>query len=113
MREGEPRRTGGAKDRLGGSPVGRTRRRVARVANDECAGERAKCRLREDVTDESVVFDDRDLFVLKSRHTGRLLAPVLQGEEGVVTEMGYGAARSDNANNSASLFHDPSTLRVM
>jgi hypothetical protein len=38
---------------------------------------------------------------------------MLQSVEGVVAEMGYGAARGDNANNPASFFHDLGRLRVM
>jgi hypothetical protein len=82
------------------------------VTDNERSREGAQRRLRKNVTHQPVIFHDGDLFVLEGSHTGRLLTPVLQGVEGVVTEMGYGAARGDNANNAAGFFHDLSRLRV-
>src|SRR5665213_1836534 len=85
-------------------------------ANDERARKCAQRRLGEDVTDQSVIFYHRDLFILKRGHPGRLLATVLEGEECVVTKVCDVSPCSNYASNTkgqkgaghgSSLAHSP------
>ena len=101
----KPDSSGRAIDRLGRRPVGRARRRVASVADDERAAERAKGRLVEHVTDQSVVLDDRDLLILKGGHASRLLTAVLQRVERVVTERCHRPPRRHDPHDATGFFH--------
>ena len=111
VRDGEARRAGRAVDRLGRGPVRRSRRRVARVTDDEVTGQRAQRRLGEDVTHQTVVLHDRDLVVVEGRHAGRLLAAVLERVERVVTEVRDAASGGDDPDDAAGFFHAPSPVR--
>ena len=69
--------------------------------------------LGEDVTHESVVLHDRDLFVLKGRHAGRLLTTMLQGKERVVAERRHHLARRHYPHDATGFFHSAFTLRAL
>ncbi|MDQ1475376.1 MAG: adenylylsulfate kinase, partial [Actinomycetota bacterium] len=68
------------------------------------AFERREPALVEDLGDETHVLDDRDRLAVADRDAGRLLAPVLEGVEAEVREVGDGLARRVHAEHPARVF---------
>src|ERR1700689_809904 len=81
------------------------------MSDDEVAGQCAQRGLGEDMAHESVVLHDRDLVVVEGGHPGRLLAPVLERVERVITQVRGATSRGDDPDDAASFFHAPSSVR--
>ena len=87
-------------DGLRVAPGARARRRVADVADRQVTLERRELALVEDLRDEAHVLDDGDGLAVADRDAGRLLAPVLQGVDAEVREVGDGLARCVHAEDA-------------
>ena len=92
-----------AEHRLGVAPRARAGGRVAGVADGEVAGERGQRAVVEHVGHEAHVLDDGDVLAVADRHARRLLAPVLQGVEAEVGQVGDRLARGVHAEDAARL----------
>ena len=90
-------------DGLGVAPGAGPGRGVADVADGEMALERRQRAAVEDVGDQAHVLDDGDGVAVADRHAGRLLAPVLQGVQAQVGQLGDGLARGVDAEDAAGL----------
>src|SRR3954469_3324417 len=94
---------------VGGRPEGRlrvlpgagARGRVASVADGQMPLQRVERVLVEDLRDQAHVLVDEDLLTVADRDAGRLLAPVLQGIQAEVGELGDFLARRPDAEDAA------------
>ena len=68
-----------------------------------CAGERGEGALVEHVGHQAHVLDHGDVVAVADRHARRLLAPVLQGVEAEVGQVGDGLAGGVDAEDAARL----------
>ena len=65
--------------------------------------ERGQRAIVEDGRDQALVLDDRDVLTVADGHARRLLAPVLQGEEPEVGQVGDGLSWRVDAEDAAGL----------
>ena len=92
-------------DRLGARPVRGAVRRVAGVPDGEMPVEPREGALVEDGRHQTHVLDDGDGVAVAHRHAGRLLAPVLQGEEAIEREVGHPHPGRVDPEDTARFLH--------
>ena len=97
-----------AERRLGVLPDRGARRGVAAVGDREAARQARQAPLVEDLGDQPEVLVEHQLVAVRGRDPGRLLAPVLEGEQPERGEPGGVAARSHHPEHAA---HRPSPPR--
>ena len=104
MAEGQRSLAVGLERGLGVLPGGRARRGVPGVADAEIALERSKRGLVEHLRDQAELLVDQQVLAVRDGHAGRLLAPVLLGEQTEVGEPCDVIAGSPYAEEAALLF---------
>ena len=92
-----------AVDRLRVAPAARPGGRVAHVADGEVALERGEAALVEHLRDQPHVLRHGDGLAVAHRDAGRLLAPVLEGVEAEVGEVGDGLTGRVHAEHAAGV----------
>ena len=103
--EGEPGPAHGPEHGLGIAPFRGAGGRVTGVADGEGSGQAGDGALVENGGHEAHVAHDGDGLAVAHGHSGRLLAPVLEGEHAVEGELGDGLARRVHAEDTAGFFH--------
>ncbi len=93
--------------RLGVLPEGRAGRRVAAVGDRQVAAQRWQAAFVEDLGDHAEVLVDHHALAVADGHAGRLLAAMLEREEGQRREAGRLLARGMDADDAAHRLRPP------
>ena len=104
MGQGKGPEAGHQHHRLGVANLAAAGGRITVMANGQIAGQALEHLLVKDLAHQAHVLVQANLGPLESRNPSRFLAPVLQGVEAEIGEVGHRLARGQHGKHSTGFF---------